>query len=155
MQTTETTAQDGLHFTDDYLAYLLSRASQLVSRQFHARLATEGMRVGEWRVLATLSDRGAVTVGQLAKITLLKQPTLTRVVARMEASGWVSRRTETEDRRITQVSITAVGKTVVADLLAKAKAHEAQVLGGYSPADVRTMKAGLRTLITRLEDNSE
>lgn len=143
----------GHYFIDDYLAYLLARASQLVSHQFHAQLAEAGMRVPEWRVLATLSDRQELSIGQLAEATLLKQPTLTRVVSKMEEAGWVKRRGEQTDRRITQVMITPLGRRVVADHLMRAKAHEAQILQGYSAAEIDTMKAALRELIARCRDN--
>lgn len=137
------------HFTDDYLAYLLARASLLVSRQFHAQLLGAGLRVPEWRVLATLSDRPALTIGQLAEITLLKQPTLTCVVDKMERAGWVRRHAELADRRVTQVRITPLGKRVVSGLLERAKAHEAQVLQDHPPEEVEALKRGLRALIER------
>jgi DNA-binding MarR family transcriptional regulator len=140
-------------FTDDYLPYLLARASLLVSQQFHRQLAEAGLRVPEWRVLAILSDREEASVGQLAEMTLLKQPTLTRVVTKMEELGWVRRYGEREDRRVTRVSITPLGQRVVSDLLRRAKAHEAQVLQGYSAGEVEAMKAGLRELIDRCRDD--
>lgn len=140
------------YFTDDYLAYLLARASTLVSRQFHARVSRAGLRIPEWRVLATLYDRESLTIGGLAEITLLKQPTLTRVTARLEEQGWVQRRDEPEDRRITRFSITAAGQEKVRPLLERAKAHEAQVLNGYPPEEVETLKAGLREMIARLSE---
>jgi len=70
-------------FIDDYLSYLLARASHLVSRQFHAQLKPRGMAVPVWRVLSTLSDGDGLPVTELAKITLFKQPTLTKVIDRM------------------------------------------------------------------------
>src|SRR5690606_15491283 len=41
-------------FVDDYLSYLLARASHQVSRAFHAQLKPYGLSVPQWRVLATL-----------------------------------------------------------------------------------------------------
>lgn len=140
------------YFTDDYLSYLLARASTLVSEQFHARVNAAGLRIPEWRVLATLHDREAMTIGHLAEITLLTQPTLTRVVARLEDCGLVLRRSEPEDRRITRVSITPAGREKVQPLIERAKAHEAQVLSGYPEAEVETLKAGLREMIARLRE---
>ena len=53
-------------FVDNYLLYLLARASNEVSAQFHARLKSHGLHVPEWRVLASLSDGDGMTVGELA-----------------------------------------------------------------------------------------
>ncbi len=136
-------------FIDDYLAYLLARASHLVSRQFHAQLKPRGMPVPVWRVLSTLSDGDGQPVTELAKITLFKQPTLTKVIDRMSKQGLVERRASERDRRKVLVFITAKGRSQIADLLTRAKQHEREVLTGLSDADVNALKAALHNLIQR------
>jgi DNA-binding MarR family transcriptional regulator len=136
-------------FIDDYLSYLLARASHLVSRQFHAQLKPRGMPVPVWRVLSTLSDGDGLPVTELAKITLFKQPTLTKVIDRMSKQGLVERRASERDRRKVLVFITAKGRSQVADLLTRAKQHERDVLAGLSEADVNALKAALHNLIQR------
>ena len=49
-------------FVDDYLLYLLARASHVVSAEFHATLRRAGVAVPVWRVLATLSGSPGETV---------------------------------------------------------------------------------------------
>lgn len=136
-------------FIDDYLSYLLARASHLVSRQFHAQLKPRGMPVPVWRVLSTLSDGDGLPVTELAKITLFKQPTLTKVIDRMSKQGLVERRASERDRRKVLVFITAKGRGQIADLLSRAKQHEREVLAGLSDADVNALKAALHNLILR------
>jgi DNA-binding MarR family transcriptional regulator len=140
-------------FVDDYLPYLLARASHLISRQFHERLRPHGLPVAKWRVLATLSDGDGLTIGELARIVLFKQPTLTKTIDRMQVDGLVERRTSGGDRRKVQVFITPRGRQLVTALLAEAKAHEAQVTAAYSDQEMATLKRVLRTLISRLEES--
>jgi MarR family transcriptional regulator, organic hydroperoxide resistance regulator len=136
-------------FVDDYLAYLLARASHLVSRQFHAQLKPRGMPVPVWRVLSTLSDGDGLPVTELAKITLFKQPTLTKVIDRMSKQGLVERRASERDRRKVLVFITPKGRALVGDLLVRAKQHERDVLAGHSDSEVERLKGALHTLIQR------
>ena len=136
-------------FVDDYLAYLLARASHLVSRQFHAQLKPRGMPVPVWRVLSALSDGDGQPVTELARLTLFKQPTLTKVIDRMSRQGLVERRASARDRRKVLVYITPKGRALVTDLLARAKQHEREVLAGYSDSEVERLKAALHTLIQR------
>jgi DNA-binding MarR family transcriptional regulator len=136
-------------FIDDYLSYLLSRASHLVSRQFHAQLKPRGMAVPVWRVLSTLSDGDGLPVTELAKITLFKQPTLTKVIDRMSKDELVERRASERDRRKVLVYITPKGRGLVADLLVRAKQHEREVLAGHSEAEIERLKAALHSLIQR------
>jgi DNA-binding MarR family transcriptional regulator len=141
-------AEPAAGFVDDYLLYLLARASHQASRQFHAVVKARGLQVPEWRVLATLAD-GPRTIGTLADITLIQQPTLTKVVDRMAASGLVCRRRDGGDRRKVVVMATETGQATVADLLVSAREHENAVLSGYSNGEASALKAALRTLIER------
>ena len=136
-------------FIDDYLAYLLARASHLVSRQFHAQLKPRGMAVPVWRVLSTLSDGDGLPVTELAKVTLFKQPTLTKVIDRMSKQGLVERRASERDRRKVLVYITPKGRALLGDLLVRAKQHERDVLAGHSDGEVERLKGALHTLIQR------
>jgi DNA-binding MarR family transcriptional regulator len=134
-------------FIDDYLSYLLSRASHVVTRQFHATVHDAGLSTLEWRVLATLSDGDGMPIGDLAREVLAQQPTLTKLVQRMEKAGWVRRGEDPADARRTLVFETGQGRSAVAHLLALAKTHEAQLLSGFSERDVRALKKILTALI--------
>ena len=140
----------GAPFVDDYLAYLLARASTLVSDEFHREVAAAGLGVLEWRVLATLSDGQARTINQLADIVLAKQPTVTKVIDRLEASGDVVRRESTTDRRQSLVCLTDAGETHVTPLLASARRHEARVLARFGETQSAQLKDSLRELIEQM-----
>src|SRR5258706_6492826 len=136
-------------FIDDYLSYLLARASHLVSRQFHAQLKPRGLPVPVWRVLSSLSDGDGLPVTELAKVTLFKQPTLTKVIDRMSKQGLVERRASERDRRKVLIYITPKGRSQLGDLLERAKQHERDVLAGHNDGEVERLKGALHTLIQR------
>lgn len=136
-------------FTDDYLLYLLARASALVSGQFHDRVRPLGLDVAEWRVLATLSGDDGMTIGELAEIVLFRQPTLSKIIDRMEEQALVQRRKGDTDRRKIRVHITPNGRERVTGALAEAKRHEAEILAGYTDEEEKLLKTVLRTLIGR------
>jgi DNA-binding MarR family transcriptional regulator len=135
-------------FIDDYLSYLLARASYQVSREFHAKLKPYGLSVMEWRVLASLEGDG-LTLSELADAVLFKQPTVSKLVDRMVRAGWVRRAKVESDRRKTRIRHTARGSAVVRELLAKAKAHESACLSGHKAAEIDALKTILRELIAR------
>lgn len=136
-------------FIDGYLSYLLARASHTVYREFHAQVQAAGLSSLEWRLLATLSDGDGLTIGELAREILAQQPTLTKLVQRMEKAGWVRRGADPADARRTLVFETKQGRDTVAALLAQAKVHEDTLLEGFSQRDVTALKKILRTLISR------
>ena len=135
------------HFVDDYLPALLAQASRLISGEFHQVVTARGFTVSEWRVLATLAGNEPMSIGRIAQITTIKQPTVTRVLDRMEAKGHVQRLEKNGDRRITLVRITPAGSRIVARLVPLAREHEQRVLEPFGLESAEELKTILRKLI--------
>ncbi len=135
-------------FVEDYLLYLLGRASAQASAQFHAVVKARGISVLEWRVLGQLAS-GPSTVSNLAERALSQQPTLTKVLDRMVDGGLVARLEDADDRRRVYVRLTDKGRQLAAELIPLAREHEARVLAGYAPREAAALKRTLRTLIAR------
>jgi DNA-binding MarR family transcriptional regulator len=134
-------------FIDDYLAYLLARASHLISTEFHAVVRRSRLPVLQWRVLATLADGQALSIGEVAAIVLIPQSTLTRVAERMVRGGLLLRAADEADRRITRVRLSAKGLKLAAPLVQQARAHEAAVVQALGAADAQALKRILGRLI--------
>jgi 4-hydroxyphenylacetate 3-hydroxylase, reductase component len=134
-------------FARNYLAYLLARASFIVSGEFHATLKTWQLSVPEWRVLACLMDVEGLSVGELAAMALMKQPGLTKVLDRMERDQLLKRRGTTDDRRRVTIHLTPKGRTRVKPVQRAAKAHEAELLKQFTAEQRATIKSALDLLI--------
>lgn len=133
-------------FVDNYLGYLLGQANHALFKDFEATVKAAGLGSLEWRVLATLSEQPALAVGCLAREVLSQQPTVTKLLQRLAAEGWVRLDTDPQDQRRTLVRITAAGQRKISPLIEQAHAHEARVLSGLNAADVRRLKQQLRRL---------
>lgn len=136
-------------FVDAYLPALLAQASQLISTEFHETVRAHGLSVLEWRVLATMAGSGPLTIGSLAQKSVSKQPTVTRLLDRMEQQGHVERLADPSDRRLTRVRMTPSGRRMISALVRKARAHEAIVLAPLGPQRSHALKEVLRELIAR------
>lgn len=136
-------------FVDNYLPALLGQAWHLVSTEFHAVVEQHGLSVLEWRVLSTLASNGPMTISALAQTTVSKQPTVTRLLLRLEVQGHVERSTSLDDRRYTLVKVTRNGRRLVTGLIAQAEAHERALLKPFSAQKIDTLKEILRELIDR------
>jgi DNA-binding MarR family transcriptional regulator len=133
-------------FVDNYLGYLLGQANHALFKDFDEAVRQAGLGSLEWRVLATLSDQAAIPVGQLAREVLSQQPTVTKVVQRLEAHAWVRLTSDPADQRRTLVQITSAGQRKIAPLIKQSQAHEARALAGLSSGEIARLKAQLRTL---------
>jgi DNA-binding MarR family transcriptional regulator len=109
--TADTTRDTGRGDCLDYVAtHLVSRAALLV------RLLVKQVPLGdisrtEGEVLGILSE-GPRRITELAELEGLAQPTMTLLVKRLEARGWVAREGLPEDGRVVIVSITTSGEAV-------------------------------------------
>lgn len=134
-------------FVDTYLPALLAQASKIISAEFHEVVRERGLSVTEWRVLSTLYGAGVVNMGQLSRIAISKQPTVTRVVDKMAKLGYVLSEADPRDRRVTLVEITREGKALIEHLISEAKKHEEKVISELHPIDIETLKKTLKRLI--------
>jgi DNA-binding MarR family transcriptional regulator len=142
-----TAAGADAQFVDGYLPALLAQAHHLVSGEFHAVASEHGFTPSDWRVLATLASGEPSSIGRLAQIAVMKQPTVTRLLDRMEASGHVRRLPSGGDRRVTLVAITPAGKKVAARLIPLAREHERRVLEPFGAQRAAELKETLMHLI--------
>jgi DNA-binding MarR family transcriptional regulator len=143
----EKTARAPRWEVDDYLSYLLARASHEVASEFHREVNAAGLTTLEWRVLSTLADGRARSVGELATIALAKQTTITKLIGRMEGDGRVERYAGDTDRRQSLVNITPIGRTALGTLLTRSKKHERLLVARLSSREAGSLKSALKKLI--------
>src|SRR3954463_8284833 len=60
--------------------------------------------------LATISRRGPLTVGELAKAEHVSSPMITKIAKGLEEEGLVTRSVDVTDKRVTQMAITREGE---------------------------------------------
>src|SRR6266536_3478617 len=91
------------------------------------RQQNEGeITASQFFVLNTIAHYGPITLGKLASVERLRPPSVTRMVAFLEESGLVLRRADTDDRRISRVEVTDLGR----DLLARSHRGARAAPGG-------------------------
>jgi DNA-binding MarR family transcriptional regulator len=136
-------------FIDDYLLYLMARASHVISTEFHDQLRRKGISVPVWRVLASLVGSTGETVTGLAEVCLLQQPTMTKLLDRMVRDGLVKRTQDTRDRRVVRVALTPRGDVMAQELTVAARSHEADLLARHPEAETMAIKTLLREIVSR------
>ncbi|MFN3508186.1 MAG: MarR family winged helix-turn-helix transcriptional regulator [Allorhizobium sp.] len=112
-------------------------------------LAESGLYPGQDGVVQLLAQEDGQTPGALAHQLGVKAPTMTRTIGRMEAQGFVQRRTDDRDGRLIKVYLTDEGRGSVARIADAMAACETQAIQGLSPKELKT----LVKLLSVLEGN--
>jgi DNA-binding MarR family transcriptional regulator len=92
-----------------HVFYWMTQVVSRRDRQLNAELRRFRLRVPEYRVLGILRARQRLSLGEAAMTIGLDYTTMSRTVDRMVKAGRVLRVTDTADRRVTRLALTAEG----------------------------------------------
>ncbi|MCU4672168.1 MarR family winged helix-turn-helix transcriptional regulator [Microbacterium fluvii] len=67
----------------------------------------------QWRTIAFLEERGPLRLGELAALSRVTQPGITRLTGQMADAGLVERTADPADSRVTVISLTDAGSAAL------------------------------------------
>ena len=102
--------------------------------------------------LATIDRRGPLTPSGLAEIERVRRPTATRMVARLEEEGLVLRTTDPEDGRVSLVSTSPAGRTLLKKVRGRKNAYLARRLRELSDEEAADLERSAAILERLLEE---
>jgi len=105
-----------------------------------------GITQGEAHILSHLAAFGDSTIAELHRALAHRRSTLTSILDRLVARGFITRDTGAKDRRTFVVRLTKQGKKVAADVYRKLAQLEALALARVSKENLRSLNSVLRTL---------
>jgi DNA-binding MarR family transcriptional regulator len=135
----------------------LGRLHTLASRAIADVFARHGLQIGEFDVLAVLRRSGepfSMKPTDLARMLMLSPAGMTNRIDRLEAAGWIERRTDPDDRRSSLVRLTAEGRKLVDRAVTDHVANEARLLEPLSPTERAALDRALRTLLRQFDTTS-
>jgi DNA-binding MarR family transcriptional regulator len=103
--------------------------------------------------LATIEKRGPITLGALAAEEQVQPPSMTRIVARLEEQGLVTREVDQADRRVARMRITPTGAALLARNRTRGNAFLAGRLARFTDDERDALVAALPLLERILEDD--
>jgi DNA-binding MarR family transcriptional regulator len=101
--------------------------------------------------LTVVERLGPITLGDLAGFERVRPPTMTRIVARLEDDGLVSKEPDGSDRRITRLSLTDAGRRLITKNRTRKDAYLADRLRRLSSRERSQLQSGIE-VIQRLLD---
>ncbi|WP_374565361.1 MarR family winged helix-turn-helix transcriptional regulator [Ideonella sp.] len=104
------------------------------------------LSVPQFRCLNFIAQQPGASVSAVAAFLGVALPTASAMVDRLVRAGAVEPRTAADDRRRSQLHLTAAGADQLAQIRLGARAELAQVLASRSADELRTLSAGLAVL---------
>jgi MarR family transcriptional regulator for hemolysin len=134
---------------EESIGYWLTIVTQSYHRALNERLAPYGVTYRQSHVIGWLMLEGELTQAELARRMMIEPPTLVRILARMEALGWITRQDCPADRRRKLIRLTDSAEPVWAKMVTVGK-QVRQIAGRGLSADEQYV---LKDLLRRVRDN--
>jgi DNA-binding MarR family transcriptional regulator len=132
----------------------LGRLAAHLTRSVEAVIASHGLSIGEFDVLAALRRSGQpfeLKPTDLARSLMLSPAGVTSRLDRLEAGGHVERRMDPADRRSFLVRLTPAGRRTIDRAVTDHVAGEARLLAPLTAADRARFDQHLRRLLAQFE----
>ena len=128
----------------DRIAEDIGEYSSLQVRQL--RHHNVDLSASQASALATISRRGPLTVGELAKAEHVSSPMITKIAKGLEEEGLVTRTVDAADKRVTQLAITRSGERRLERSRSRKNAWLAKQLQSLSSAELEAINAVIPVL---------
>jgi DNA-binding MarR family transcriptional regulator len=106
----------------------------------------------QFSALSSVARLGPITLGKLASVERLRPPTVTRMVSILEESGLVLRHPDADDRRISRVEITHLGRDLLERSRTRKDAYLARRLATLTPRELDALRDATAVLERLLEE---
>jgi DNA-binding MarR family transcriptional regulator len=92
---------------DDCIIFLLAKAYQKAHGNFKKRLHTYGLTPIQHLILEALWREDGLSTGDIGKKLILDGATLSGVLDRLAAGGWVLKKSDLTDKRVQRIFLTS------------------------------------------------
>lgn len=127
---------------------VLLRASQSIQDVVKQEVAEYGLNPTEFSVLELLYHKGDQPIQTIGKKVLLTSGSMTYIVDRLEAKGYLIRKACPSDRRVTYAALTEEGRTLMSRIFPAHEQRMDELFDGLDLADTITQ---LKTIGKRAE----
>lgn len=145
LTTTSTPASTSEETRATLLAYLDALA---LAEPIQAKLwQLAELTLTQVQVMRTLLRGGPQTLGKLGQANGLSPTSVTRIVDRLEKRGLVSRRRESEDRRLVQVHLEPAGERLMGEIRVMRGSDIHQAVEAMTSQERRQLTASMKRLV--------
>ena len=134
---------------DSYV--VLRRTADAVARYVESQLTQWGVTTAQYGVLLHLSRGQPLSLTDLSERIFRSNSTLTALIDRMERDGLVARVAHANDRRVTTVTLTPQGASLLLDIRNKHRPFLADMMGCLSTDELYLLSELLEKVERRID----
>ena len=138
---------------DEKVMVALVKASELFKKDSDAIFKNYGLTFSQYNVLRVLnkSTNGQNSVTNASKIMIVSSPNMTGIAKRLEKNGFIIRKNDPRDERITLMEITPKGKRAIENIKTAHDDNMATYLRSLSETEKKRLLEDLKHLFKKSE----
>ena len=149
-----------MHDWDNAIGFLFHDVARFRSLVYDHFMQPYGLTRAQWRVLGTLLRKDGLTQRELCDRIDIGAVTLSGLIDRLEARGWVARREDPKDRRVKRVWRTDQVKEIRNNMQRRTNELNEMALKGFSHKQIEELvsmlevvKGNLMTVADEIQEN--
>lgn len=131
------------------------RVQESMRRQFEAKFKDLGLTGPQALLLSILGHRGKMRVSDISEKMHLSNSTVSSILDRLEAQGYVERVRSSEDKRAVYIDLTPSFKDKAKDRFCSADSELSQLLGQVTEAQRRQILESLNLLADLIDQQTK
>jgi len=127
------------------------KASELYKKDSDAIFKNYGLTFSQYNVMRVLNNSkdGQNSVTNASKIMLVSSPNMTGIAKRLEKNGFIIRKNDSKDERITLLEITPKGKRVLENIRAAHDENMKNYLTSFSEEEKKRLLQDLKRILNK------
>jgi MarR family transcriptional regulator, organic hydroperoxide resistance regulator len=144
--------RDGAIVVDNAIGFWIHRVYQASRNEMFRAFRELGEEITpeQWAVLIRLWEVDGPTQGELSDSTFRDAPTMSRIVAGMEARGLLERRVDPADGRVRRVHLTRTGRALQKKLVPVVQGIVERMVDGVPERDLLVTRTSLQRMFANL-----
>ena len=142
--------EDGKEKQSSFLTLFMKVDRHFMTKCF-GQMQELGIYPGQIPVLGLVAKKDGLSQRELAKILNIKPPTVNVSVQRLEKAGFLYKKPDEKDQRVTRIYLTEKGKETKAKALERIHKNEAEMLEGFSEAEQCLLRRFLEQILANIE----
>ncbi len=134
-----------------HLWLILMKAYRALAQVDARSIASSGLGISDFAVLEILLHKGPLPVNAIGRNVILTSGSISTAIDRLERKRFVRRQACPNDRRVTYVTLTATGRTLIRRVFS---AHASKLETVFEPLSAAE-RSTLATLLKKLGKHSE
>jgi DNA-binding MarR family transcriptional regulator len=137
--------------TDEKVLMAMVRAAEIFKRSHSAIFRDYGLSFPQYNILRVLdaSRNGINRISEVSRIMLVPGANMTGLTKRLEKNGFIIRKSDPKDERVTLLEITPKGKRTLKNIEQEKDRTTEIMLEGFSRQDIKGLLDNLKKLIKK------